>query len=180
MSLSAKKRRTILGIALVGTLMATIWANQQTEGEAPAVQAPSSVASRAVPRQDKKPETQAKIDLARLHRPDMDAKVDNVFASKSWYVPPAPKPQASRPLPPSKPLPPPPPSAPPLSFTYLGRLMNEGQTTVFVAWQGRNIAVKTGDVLDSTYRVDAVESGRMTLTYLPLNIQQTLYFGEKS
>ena len=38
--------------------------------------------------------------------------------------------------------------------------------------------VKSGDVIENTYRVEKVMAPTMTLTYLPLNMKQTLYIGE--
>jgi hypothetical protein len=90
-----------------------------------------------------------------------------LFAPKSWYVPP----------PPPKAVPPPPPSAPPLPFTYMGKLIEDGQMTVFLTKQDRNYVVKVGDTIDGTYKVEEVSARMMTLTYLPLKIKQTLMIG---
>jgi hypothetical protein len=38
--------------------------------------------------------------------------------------------------------------------------------------------VKPGDVIDSTYRVEKFTPGMVNLTYLPLNIVQSLRTGE--
>ena len=73
-------------------------------------------------------------------------------------------------------LPPPPPQAPPLPFTYLGKMIDGEQTTVFLTRQDRNYVVRLGDTLDGSYRVEKIEEDRVALTYLPLGTEQTLPF----
>ncbi|HAN55168.1 MAG TPA: hypothetical protein DCQ77_02695 [Betaproteobacteria bacterium] len=59
----------------------------------------------------------------------------------------------------------------------MGQLVEDGTLTVFLSRQDQNYAVKAGDSLDGTYRVDKVENRRLVLTYLPLNMQQSLAIG---
>lgn len=73
--------------------------------------------------------------------------------------------------------PPPPPQAPPLPFVYVGMLADDDRTTVFLSQGSRDIAVRNGETIDGTYRVDAVRADRIELTYLPLNQRQTLSLG---
>lgn len=110
------------------------------------------------------------IPLEKLRRQEAAKDVKEVFPSRSWYVPP----------PPAKPEPAPPPSAPPLPFIYLGKMVEDGKPTVFIANQDRNYTVKEGDVIDSTYRVDAIKGALMELTYIPLDMKQTMQIGERN
>ncbi len=112
----------------------------------------------------------AELDVRRLRRSAPPAEPGNAFGSRSWYVPPPPPP------PPPK-VEPPPPSAPPLPFVYLGRYVEGGVPTFFLARGDRVLTVKEGDVVDQLYRVDSVEGSSLTLTYLPLDIKQTLDIG---
>lgn len=114
--------------------------------------------------------TAGDLDVRRLRRAAAASEPGNAFSSRSWYVPPPPPP------PPPK-VAPPPPSAPPLPFVYLGRYVEDGVPTFFLARGDRVLTVKEGDIVENLYRVDAVEGARMTLTYLPLDIQQTLDIG---
>ena len=107
------------------------------------------------------------LALDALKRRATEDKPGDAFAARSWYVPPA--------LP--KNLPPPPPTAPALPFTYMGRMVDEGKTTVFLTRQDRSYAVKEGDVVDGSYRVDRIDGNSVTMTYLPLNMQQILAMG---
>jgi hypothetical protein len=128
-------------------------------------------AARPVPAQPARDKTEAAsatdLKLKKLQREADDKAAPDLFEAKSWYVPP----------PPPKPLPPPPPSAPPLPFAFMGKLVEDGQLTVFLTKQERNYVVKAGDTLDGMYKVEAVTPTMLTLVYLPLNIKQTLMIG---
>jgi hypothetical protein len=129
-----------------------------------------------VPGQPKQPE-QPRIELAPLQRQAAPAEADmpasHAFRSMSWYVPPPPPP----PPPPPKPMPPPPPSAPPMPFSFLGRY-EEGETRIILLVRGERIyTVSEGEVIDNTYRVGRLTSGQLELTYLPLDIKQTISAG---
>ncbi len=163
MAMNSRTRWILLGGVLTATLAAAIWVRESepvAEVLAPAkvkVLRRSSVTSGG------------HLALDKLHQRENgeDAKIADVFQSKSWYVPP----------PPPKPVPPPPPAPPPLPFSYMGKLEEGGRLTVFLTKQDRNYAVKVGDTLDGAYRVDSVEAQRVVFTYLPLNMQQTLSIG---
>lgn len=137
-------------------------------------------------------ETQAQQPVARLHqqvvaidtntpllaadtsqplemlaqRNDTAAVVD-VFKVHSWEV-----------LPPkviSKPAPPAPPVAPPAPYTYMGKLEQSAQLTHYLLIaNNKTYAVKMGEVLDRQWRLEREDSQRLYLTYLPLDLPQTL------
>lgn len=101
-------------------------------------------------------------------------KSADIFASKSWYVPPPPPP-------PPKPVPPPPPTAPPLPFAFMGSYQEpEGRLILFLTKGDRLYTVSPGDVIDGIYRVEEVAAGQLGLTYLPLNIKQSMTIGDAS
>lgn len=95
-----------------------------------------------------------------------------LFGSRTWSAPPplAPVSSIAPPPPPSS------PSAPPLAFTFLGRMIDGGEVTIFLFKGGRQYTVKVNDVLDDTYRVDKITATNAVLTYIPLSIQQSLTF----
>lgn len=105
----------------------------------------------------------------------------DAFGSKNWKpAPPAKKVVKAKPAapPPSMPVAsPPPPSAPPIPFTYLGRMVDAGVTTVFLTDRQRNLAVKVGEVIDNNYKLEQITDSSLTLTYLPLNAQQQMSLG---
>lgn len=118
-----------------------------------------------------------RVELERMIRPaqqqEGEAGIGNVFGATSWYVPPPPPP-------PVKPPPPPKPAAPAMPFTFLG-LYEEGTGKVVMLVKGDRIyTVGEGDVIENTYRVERVSAGVVELTYLPLNIRQSISTGAAS
>jgi hypothetical protein len=110
------------------------------------------------------------LDLEQLRR-EADAKEPgNVFTSKSWYVAPPPPPP---PPPPAKVA----PTAPPLPFTYLGQYVDAGKPVFFLVKGDVILTVKVGDIIEGNYRVDGIVGSKLGLTYLPLDIKQTLDIG---
>ena len=120
--------------------------------------------------------TTGDLDLTQLRREAAAAEPGNAFESKSWYVPPPPPPPPP-PAPPPKPLPPPVPKAPPLPFVYLGTYQDAAKPVIFLVRGDRVLSVSAGDVIEGTYRVDSIVGATLSLTYLPLNIKQTLNIG---
>ena len=116
---------------------------------------------------------------AAEHRAAMDLNVDNLVRPKhkapkadpfATYIP---QPRALPAAPP-----PPAPSAPSLPFTFLGRMVDSDSTVIFLSKQDQSYIVKINSVLDKDYRVDMINNDQVVFTYLPLNIQQTLSFGQ--
>lgn len=94
-----------------------------------------------------------------------------LFASVSWAPAPPPKP----PLAPS--APPPNPVAPPFPYSYMGGLSDDGVRTAFFNKGERVLAVKTGDTVDGTFRVEQLSDKHMQLIYLPLNQSVSMPLG---
>lgn len=164
MAPQTRKRWIVLGSLLAATVVASLWLDDDGGDNSSGVVAEAKADAPRAERRQAAPEMLA---LGALRRQPAADKPDDLFAAKSWYVPP----------PPPRPGPPPAPTAPPLPFAYMGRMVEDGRTTVFLTQQDRNYAAKIGDVLDGTYRVDGIDAGGVTLTYLPLNTQQTLAIG---
>lgn len=96
----------------------------------------------------------------------------NPFAVRTWEPP--------RPVAPVVTAPPP-PQAPPLPFRFIGRVDDPDGGHAFMLTAGdRVLAVKTGDVLDGQYLVEAYRDGQLHFLYQPLNIRQTLFVGHDS
>lgn len=129
------------------------------------------------PGADKHEQGQAdmRFDLSAIKRtvPD-NIQASGLFQSKSWYTPPPPPPPSLLSL--SPPPPPPPPSAPQLPFTFIGRLIDGNDVTLYLSKNNQQYSAKLSDVLDGTYKVDKITAKSAVLTYLPLNIQQELVF----
>lgn len=169
MAINAKQRLWLLGGALALTLAAL--ASIQGNDEPDIALARPGKASVPHPKNRGEAETEMPGDapLAKLNRQPLPENVQEMFGGKTWHVaPPTAKATATTA-----------PSAPPLPFVYTGKLAEEGERiVVFLNKQGRSYIVRDGDVLDKIYRVDEVRPPVMALTYLPLNVKQTIQIGE--
>lgn len=168
-------RTGILGLALLvaGTGAATslvVGNDSQPEGATAAV-APPRAKSTAAPTTDKALPT---VDLKALSRPLGTAIADNLF-----YVPPppAPPPQPASPPPRVVETPPPKPTAPALPFTFIGRLVDKGATTIFVGHNGQSLSLKQGDTAAGVYRVESITESEIVFLYEPLAERQVLAMG---
>jgi hypothetical protein len=170
MAIPAKQRWILYALALALTLTAVRWAGGQDRAEQrPAAQAPraerpvrdaSGDAARA--------ETVPEVRLDLLAKRVAPAPAGDPFGTQSWEPP---EQKVRRNLPP-----PPPPQAPPIPFAYMGKLVEDATTTVFLARQDRNYVVRAGDTIDGTYRVEKIGDDALELVYLPLKARQTLPF----
>lgn len=163
------------GVSLLAIIMLTSvsgrgWGAEKT----PPLEQPDKAATARHKSTAARPPDEPRVELERLDQAAKQktgkGKVGNAFGATSWYVPPPPPP-------PVKPAPPPPPSAPPMPFTYLG--LYEGAVgQVIMLVKGDHVyTVSVGDVIENTYRVERVEQGMVELTYLPLNIKQSINTG---
>lgn len=167
MTFGPKQRSVILGLLLVATLAVTAVSSNEPVDEGvvrPVVRVqeilPPAVSSAAKP-------TVALLDLRRLERSGEEVAAVDVFAPQSW-LPPPPKaaPVVSKPAEPMVPV---------LPFRYVGQLEeSDGKTVIYLARGDEVYTVRPGDVLETQYRVDAVDAAQITLTYLPMNRQQML------
>lgn len=103
--------------------------------------------------------------MLEIHPRGKTGEIENAFAPQSWTPPPPPPPENLK------------PTAPPLPFNVIGKKLQDGEWQVFLANQDRVYVVKDKDVLDGVYRTDSITPPTLTLTYLPLKIQQTLAIG---
>ena len=91
-----------------------------------------------------------------------------LFTSTNWAPPPPPPPP---------PEPPPAPVAPPFPYEYMGKLLEDGVLTAFFMQGNRVISIKSGDTVDSVYRVDQMTGEQMNLTFIPLKQAQVVRLG---
>ncbi|MEO8598498.1 MAG: hypothetical protein ABI656_01570 [bacterium] len=121
-----------------------------------------------------------RVELDRLSRQapghQEEGEFSNVFNVTSWHVEPPPPPPP--PHIPDKPAPPPKPTAPPMPFTYLGRYADAEVQVVMLAKGDQLYTVSVGDMIENVYRVERVAPGIVELTYLPLNIRQSIATGD--
>jgi hypothetical protein len=171
MAIPARQRWIIYAIALALTLAAVRWAGGQDGADAAAARQAEEAAKPARPASAPATATasvpELRLDLLGARK--SPAPAGDPFQARSWA--PAPEPEVQRRRPP-----PPRPQAPPLPFAYMGKLVEDATTTVFLAREDRNYIARAGDTIDGTYRVERIGDDAVVMTYLPLKIQQTLPF----
>ena len=103
------------------------------------------------------------LDLSKLERAAAGAVPGaDPFAPKNFSPAQAPQ-QAARAR----------PEAPALPFRYLGKLIEDGKLSVFLANGAESLSVAAGDRIGE-YRVDKVTESEVQFTYLPLKTKQSL------
>ena len=166
-------RRLLLGAVLLASLVAAFWGDPPPDEAAPrrppartrnapgtaAAPGPLSPAASAPVAWPEAPAESAAAEGAAQQTAGIDP-----FRSKSWYVAPPPPPA-------------PKPTAPPLPFRFVGRVVEDGETRVFLAQQNRYLIVRAGDVINATYGVEAIDERSVHFIYLPLKEAQTLAMG---
>lgn len=170
MTLTLKQRRWLLGGALLTTVAWVVFANQQDDSDV----AESNVSRPLKHPKRAKPHIQLNgvMSALQLNRPVLPEDAKDMFTAKSWVVAPPPPSAKSKEL--DR------PTAPPLPFTYIGNILKDGKTIVFLTEGERNYAVSTGEIIDGNYSVDSIKPNLITLTYLPMHIQQTLPIGAEN
>lgn len=68
------------------------------------------------------------------------------------------------------------PEPPAIPFRVLGSFDDDGHGGVFVEYQDQNLVAGVGDTV-AGFRIDAIDEQRLTVTYLPLDRQQTIDLG---
>ncbi len=182
-----KKRKMIIGAALIATLVAVVLVEDETEIVIdPAQPVTSQKAARSsTGRTDKQEIKNEYLDVAKLGQRTFDPQAGELFAATSWTPkrPPVnPQQQAileqQRAKAKAK-APPPAPTPPPLQFKYIGKAIEGNRTWVFLTQDNENYIARIGEKIDEQYRLDTVNDESVTLTYLPLNAKQVLPINDK-
>ena len=69
------------------------------------------------------------------------------------------------------------PQTPALPFIYAGKLVNNGQLTVFLSKGALNYTVREGDVIGK-WQVKRIEPPQMIMSYRPLNTEVPMMIGD--
>lgn len=70
------------------------------------------------------------------------------------------------------------PQAPPVPFTFVGKMTEGDGVKVFLQANDVLYTVKVGDTFAQQYKLMGADNGKLSLLYLPLNITQTMFYGE--
>ncbi len=161
MTAADRKRQALVWGALLATLAATAWvAASDDEGldNVPAIK-PARAATTA-------PANVATSVTAYQPRAPIEGEPQDLFPGD------APPEEEAAPAPPPK------PTTPPLPFGYAGKLVEDGNFTVFLTHGARNLTVHARDVIDGVWRVESIRPPTMVVSYLPLKTEVPLAIGE--
>ena len=164
-------RQVLIYGGLLATALAAIFAPPPEDGETQPGTV-SAVSGNAVGPAAKTP---SRTVVATALLPQARATLQDRPRDLFHIEPPPQPPAASRAAPAA--MTPPPPMAPPLPYTYMGKMAEQGQLSVFLTRNGKPYIARTGEVLDGQYRVDAIKPPLLEFTYLPLAQKQTLNIG---
>ena len=116
---------------------------------------------------------QSSIPWQKLERAPLSSQPPDLFKVHSWLV--------QAPVRKAKPQPAALPVAPPVPFTYVGKLDDSPTGTQFFLMEnGRLFSVLKGEKIDRQWRLDREDASSLHLTFLPLNLPQTLTKASKS
>lgn len=124
------------------------------------------------------------MEIAHLNKREQTSVVNSdFFKPRVWFTPPPVKkirPAPTSPAPVIVELPPPNPGPPPFPYKFMGSFDNlNGNMIVYLTMGNKFYTLKLGDTLDGTYRIDSFKDNLLLVTYLPLNVVQTIPVGEK-
>lgn len=168
MSIPVRQRWIAYAIALALALVAARWAGGQDRAEPRSAGAQSARDARDATPAATRTEALPELQLDRLGKRVAPAPAGDPFQTQSWAPPAESMPRRN--------LAPPRPVAPPIPFDYIGKMVDDATTIVFLRRQDRNYVVRAGDTLDGTYRVEKVGDDALELVYLPLGARQALPF----
>ena len=113
------------------------------------------------------------IPWQKLERAPLSSQPHDLFKVHSWLV--------RAPVTKAKPQLVSAPVAPPAPFTYVGKLDDSPTGTQFFLMEnGRLFSVLKGEKIDRQWRLDNEDASSLYLTFLPLNLPQTLTKASKS
>lgn len=161
MNPSERRRIFLLGLCLTATLaVAAVSGIEESvvSGEPPASRETGGPAAK-----------EARWVLAKVTRETLETVEADIFAPRSWQ--PAPPPP-SRPAAAVEARPP----VPSLPFVYAGQLgdLGTGKLIIYLTRGDTVYAASAGDVIDESYRIEAITDRQIMFVYLPTKAQQTL------
>ena len=173
-----KPRVLLLTLGLVGAAALAVFGDRDPGAAASSVveAVTRSAGAPLTPAAQASPAPASATDILRLRdRPAFVRRTEQnlrehvvLFSAGNWEPPAPAKPVAS----PAQAA-----TAPPLPYVYVGRKFQEGAWEVYLAAGEELRVVRRQTVLDARYRIDEIRPPVLSLTYLPLNLQQTMNIG---
>lgn len=182
MDSTEKRRKLLLGGTLIATLVAVVLVEEEDEehtmNTVESIQPARSSGDRGKVHEN----NSEYLDVSQLGQRKFNPSAGELFISTTW-TPKQPQisleEQAIKTAQMAKSAPPPTPTAPPLQFKYAGKAIADNETWVFLSQSGENHIAKVGAKINDQYRLDSINDNTITMTYLPLNVKQTLTINDK-
>lgn len=197
MDQTEKKRKLLIGAALVATLIAAVFVEGEEESTMDMESVQSIASDQSSSRKMRNTDTQHSdyLDVEQLGKRKFSAQSSELFHSTTWIPS---HPQVEKRLDPFvqaqaqaqekaraelikkeaqqkiKETP------PPLDFKYVGKVIEGNVTKVFLAQADEYHVVRLGGRVNKQYRVEGVNDEAVTLTYLPLGARQKLMISEEN
>lgn len=173
----------MIGGALLATLIAVVLVEEEeTSTDIVETVQPVKTASTSRDRAKNQENSAGLLDVGKLGQRKFNPLAGELFVSTTWAPKQPPvsfEQQAALAEQIKKATPPPAPTAPPLQFKYSGKAVTDDETWVFLSQSGENFITKIGGKINDKYRLDAINDSTIAVTYLPLNIKQTLTINNK-
>jgi hypothetical protein len=150
----------VVALALLATVVSGHEKQDLSQEPVPAASATSATTTTIAAAPVAAGESVPDLDPAGLKRLRTDKAIADLFAAPRA---PEAEPQAA-----------PRRSAPPLPFQFVARIVDGGNTSVYVTLGEDNYSVKPGLVIAEKYRVEKVTDTAVTFTYLPMGTRQEL------
>lgn len=176
--------RGLLGVALVGTLVAGYFAPDPQDDAVAPVSRAGMTRSSAIPAANasiaaapasgaRRTGVEGDVEVLAIQPRTLPDESRTVFQIDQ-RLPAATAPAATAD---QVELPLPAPQAPPLPFKVLGRYVDAEKVKIFLQHDGQDLVVQVGDSIADLYQVESLNGGVLTLLYVPLNQKQTLDVG---
>ena len=149
-----------LWVVLLATVIAAIWPVEEKPADSVAGGS-SADRHRGQPRGNTPPPP---VPTLTASKPVQESEIADLFPRQGW-------------TPPAVSAVPAAPAAPPLPFTFGGRYTEGTKIFIFLTEGAKMHAVREGDTVNATYRIEKIDPAAITLTYLPLGLQQILPTG---
>jgi hypothetical protein len=163
-----KNMRTTLIVSALGvTLLATVVSGRE-KADADLVVEPSVRTASQLASQGASPVSADDLDLDRLRRGRQGAPIADLFGADAPQQQAALSSNAGAGLAPDAA-----PGEAALPFQYLGRVIDEGKLSVFLARDNEPYSVREGQTIEH-YRVDKVGEAAIDFTYLPSGTRKVL------
>ena len=160
----------LLWLALLATVLAVIFAPDASQDPDAVMPVPRKLRSPASDHASaSEPSVPASMPehAGRSLRADVEGRIVDIFAAPRRAAPKS-----------AAPVAPPAPTMPPFNYQYMGRVVDQGEQSLFFTRGGRPYVIRPGDTLDGNFLFESVSGNAAVFVYVPLSMKTTVVLGE--